>query len=129
MGTPIADFVTEDILGLRRRSTLWTILQTILVFAMSDVVHTAGDYAVSKGKMWWSPTFFMLQPLAFFFEAGVASLFGRVGVTSARFPWMSRMVGYIWVVGWFSATFPMFMSGFWRDNYFEKFIELSETLF
>lgn len=62
MGTPLADFVTDDILGLRRRSLPWAVIQTTLVFAVSDILHSAGDYAVSKGAIWWSPIFFMLQP-------------------------------------------------------------------
>jgi Sec-independent protein secretion pathway component TatC len=49
--------------------------------------------------------FFMLQPLGIAFETVITNVFCRVGI---QMHWrISRMVGFVWVLLWFSYTVPI----------------------
>jgi hypothetical protein len=65
-----------------------------------------------------SLTFFMLQPLGIVVEAAVIVVFRRMGV---QVHWMiSRVVGYVWVVLWFSYTLPVMLEPLLRVGFFES---------
>ena len=85
----------------------------MLVFTATGCLHAAGDYAVAQGKFWWSAPFFLIQPIAFFSEMAVIATLARVGLKAQDYPLSSSLLGYVWVVSWFSYTLPMFMEKFW----------------
>lgn len=78
-------------------------------------MHATGDFALGKQTNLWSAPFFLIQPFALFFEWAVREGLRSVDITSKDFPVLSSAIGYIWVLGWFAGTFPIFMRGLWDD--------------
>lgn len=82
---------------------------------MSGLMHCAGDYAMFRGRFWFSPRFFIVQPIAIAVETAVIGAANALGF-SRRFPNVASTIGYLWVVIWMSLTFPTFADPLWEVN-------------
>ncbi|KAF8323979.1 hypothetical protein DL93DRAFT_63198 [Clavulina sp. PMI_390] len=94
------------------KSSLVFGLKALVAFVLSGLFHGAGDYAMFRGKQWFSPQFFFLQPFALVAERLVIRLGDRFAFRR-RFPLTSTILGHVWVVVWFTLTFPGMTKAFW----------------
>lgn len=85
-------------------------------FAVSALVHTSGDYVMFKGRVWFSPQFFMAQPFALMLEAAIIRM-ADTHRFRQRFPVISSTIGRAWALAWFSLTFPDFVRELWGLDY------------
>jgi len=106
--------------GAPEGSQIWWCIKVIIAFALSAWVHAGGDYVMSKGRVWWSPQFFMAQPFALILEAAVIRVADRYRFRR-RFPITSTIIGYVWVFGWFSLTYPDFIHEMWIEDFVSPF--------
>lgn len=103
MVVPHNRFVARTLLRLPRGSFLSALVQLLVAFALSALLHVGGDYkAVRRLDISW--LFFVSQAFAIAAEDLVFRLFAW---TSVSIPvWARRLVGYIWVVAWFTFSVP-----------------------
>ena len=114
------------VVGAPRGSRIWWCIKVTVAFTASTWVHAAGDYAMSKGRIWPSPQFFMAQPFALMLEAAVIQVADTYKFRQ-RFPIISTMTGVIWVFAWFSLTYPNFVHEMWvidHVSYFGRMVLL-----
>ena len=106
-----------NMLGIRSK---WaqSVITLYVAFLVSGLIHLVGDYALLRD---WharnSIHFFMLQALAISFESTVFRVLRLVGVTIP--PFISRLVGYVWVLCWFTLTLPIWLEPIVRDGFLE----------
>lgn len=77
-------------------------MQLYTAFAISALIHTAGEYSMLG---YWTHRhalrFFLLQPVAITLETIVI---GQTSKSSVR--WPLRFIGYLWVIMWFVYLVP-----------------------
>ncbi|KAG7087168.1 hypothetical protein E1B28_013148 [Marasmius oreades] len=107
-----ARFLAHRMMRLRQGSFMNRLIQTLVAFFLSGVMHQTGEYMVARehGHGWWNEgggsfRFFMLQPLAIVLEHCL--LGGKVSKPSIGW----RIFGYLWVLLWFSLTVPVWLNG------------------
>ena len=94
---------------LNRGTKISSLVQLWIAFIISAIVHCASDYAVTGGALWFSWRFFLLQPIGIAFEDAVISIANNYGFKHNTH-W-ARLVGYIWVAVWVTATSPIYFGG------------------
>ncbi|KAF6751644.1 hypothetical protein DFP72DRAFT_1172059 [Ephemerocybe angulata] len=79
-----------------------------VAFTISGLIHYFGDYMIIQDWSGTSLIYFVSQAVAITFEDAMAGLVRRseVKVPTA----FSRLVGYLWVVAWFSFAIPIWMT-------------------
>lgn len=99
------------LLGLRKGSFASRYMQLFASFAISCAVHQFQMFNVTRKDM-GEFSFFMSQPIAILAEDIAQWWWQRVrGPSSER---LGTLVGYLWVVVWFSFSLPYYVKGF-RD--------------
>ncbi|KAK4494433.1 hypothetical protein PRZ48_014731 [Zasmidium cellare] len=83
--------------------------QLFLTFTISYLFHLAQMFNVTRKDM-GEFAFFMSQPLAIVFEDLVFWAWKKMGL-KGRNRGLERVVGYVWVVGWFSWSLKMYIGG------------------
>ncbi|RXW19039.1 hypothetical protein EST38_g6808 [Candolleomyces aberdarensis] len=78
-----------------------------VAFFISGLIHYFGDYKIIQNWSGGSLIYFTLQAVAITFEDGVVGLVRRSGVKVP--PVLAKLVGYLWVVAWFSFAIPIWM--------------------
>lgn len=104
-------FVARNILHLDRGSKISSSVQLWVAFILSAVIHSAGDYVVVGGTLWYSWQFYLLQPIGIAFEDTVISIAGSYGYKRTRW---TLLVGYIWVSVWVTATCAGYFGGMFQ---------------
>lgn len=105
--------MAQNVLNLERGTIAFVIAQTTAAFFVSAVTHVGGDYAIHRSFGKSGPTFqfFLLQPAAILIEE-IAIRAARWIPLSTLVPiqapemMMWRVVGYLWVVLWFTWCAP-----------------------
>jgi hypothetical protein len=82
-------------------------LKLSIAFFVSSILHSLGDYAILHSWSTGAMKFFMLQPLGIAFEHLISYLVRSAGISPPK--WVSRAVGYLWVLWWFTITLPMWL--------------------
>ncbi|KAF8149479.1 membrane bound O-acyl transferase family-domain-containing protein [Crassisporium funariophilum] len=97
-------------LHLPKKSKFTTYFKLVVVFFMSGVLHFGGDYAVTQD---WTQSgaikCFVLQAAIIMFEDGFLALARRAGLT--RPMWLTKIIGYLWVISCLAYTLP-----YWSDQ-------------
>ncbi|KAJ3503305.1 hypothetical protein NMY22_g18295 [Coprinellus aureogranulatus] len=101
---------------LRNRKVQW-IVKLFLAFLISALIHFLGDYALLRDWAGGSMKFFMLQPVAIVLEQCVIALWQITAVRTP--PSVARVVGYLWVLCWFTVTMPIWIEPVVRDGFLE----------
>lgn len=76
-------------------------------FFISGLIHYFGDFMIIQNWSGGSLIYFTSQACAITFEDAIQGLVRRSGVKVPRA--LSRVVGYLWVVAWFSFAIPIWM--------------------
>ncbi|KAH7408093.1 membrane bound O-acyl transferase family-domain-containing protein [Phaeosphaeria sp. MPI-PUGE-AT-0046c] len=93
--------------GINQRSTIGRLLSNVLVFVLSGLMHGAVPWMLGTKCAWRAGMeYWMMQPIAFVLEGGVAWCWGRA--RRLKLDWAStdmltafeKAVGYAWVLGW-----------------------------
>lgn len=112
MGTTLtvpSRYVTTEILQLPKGSMLQRYVYIMLVFQLSGLIHIVGDVASGldvkdSGVMHW----FSVQALGFAIEDSIAWLWTRAtGRLADEGKLWQKVLGFVWVVGWFIWTMPV----------------------
>ncbi|KAK7017724.1 membrane bound O-acyl transferase family-domain-containing protein [Favolaschia claudopus] len=123
-------------LGLRKGTNASAYTQLYTAFLLSALLHVLSDYMVHRSLAPWasgSLRFFLLQPLAITVEDFVLFVgrkmgLGREGKRDIRLlgGWISmvRVLGYVWVTGWFVCTYSRWWSPMIRGGMVEKTLNL-----
>jgi len=111
-------------LHLSPGGTLSSCITLLLSFFISGVIHACGDLMVFRDFVTGgSFVFFMLQPLGIAIETVVIVVFRRIGV---QIHWrILRVVGFVWVLLWFSYTVPILLEPLLRVGFFESGLSFS----
>jgi hypothetical protein len=83
--------------------------QLLVGFVLSGLVHCGGDAMVGVRHFGRSMPFFLIQPVAIILEDLVIRLAQGVNFMSHS-TLLARLLGFSWVVWWFSWTMPLFIS-------------------
>ncbi|KAF9024655.1 hypothetical protein BDZ89DRAFT_1068917 [Hymenopellis radicata] len=113
-------FVTERVLGLKPETPVSSFVQLYIAFFFSGSMHSlcdsmgGGRFEDSRGFL-----FFNLQALGIVVEEGVIAAGRGLGIKRGH-P-IFYIVGYVWVVAWFSVLLPMWWdpmlrAGFWDQK-------------
>ena len=105
--TALSNFITRDVLGMPKPSTVERYSNVFLVFSF-PASHELGDVLrgislQESGAM----SFFLSFVLGYMIEDGVQSLWKRTQgtqTTSGSQPLWQRAIGSCWVMGWLTAT-------------------------
>lgn len=98
-------FVANEVLHLQSGTSLAWHVQLYVAFALSGLLHLAGEYrALNNWKTGGAMRFFVLQALAITFEEMVIKLASRTGFNKTTRA--SKLIGYVWVLGWMIWTVP-----------------------
>ncbi|KAK2461015.1 hypothetical protein APHAL10511_006956 [Amanita phalloides] len=102
VGVSHGRFLAYDVFRLKRGSKAAYMVQLYTTFAITAVIHVAGEYSL-LGYLTYRHAllFFLLQPVAITFETLVIGVIGKLSI---RGPW--RLIGHIWVLMWFVYTVP-----------------------
>lgn len=102
-----------DVLCLKKGTKTSFYVQLYVAFALSGIMHAAGDYS-SLGN--WSEggalRFFLLQAVGITIETTVIDIAKRLSVGGS---W--HYVGYLWVIMWFTYTVPHWMDPLHRAGF------------
>ncbi|KAJ3928759.1 MAG: membrane bound O-acyl transferase family-domain-containing protein [Lentinula lateritia] len=130
-----------EMIGVAPKSLIAASIQIYVAFFVSALMHSLGDYMVGRDYVGISFRFFCLQPFAITFEELVKITALRLGLknklskpstlpargsTSANASaTVKRVVGYMWVVWWFTTTAPFLIdpamqAGFHRELIFPR---------
>ncbi|KAF9226390.1 hypothetical protein BS17DRAFT_777171 [Gyrodon lividus] len=94
---------TTRAIGVSPRSRCSLLLQVLIAFFISGLVHVAGDVMLDMSRAGASFRFFLLQPIAIIAEESVISVASFVGIRKSL---LTRLVGYAWVFIWLSICAP-----------------------
>ena len=111
--TSLAHFITHHALGLSKGTLLSRYIFLLIAFAISGIFHALAD--IGTGLTWsesGSVTFFVTQALGIMVEDGVQAVYqswrdkqaGGAPAGTERF--LTRWVGYLWVVVWMCWSGP-----------------------
>ena len=119
-----AKFV-NDALHIRKDSWLGGLLGLVVIFALSSLVHAAGDYVMIGDLSNTSGVFafFMVQVPALLLEQLLVAIARQLGVKRAN--WFTYLIGYVWVYSWCAISLPYWVDmhihrGFW-DSPMERY--------
>ncbi|KAJ3521494.1 hypothetical protein NMY22_g12293 [Coprinellus aureogranulatus] len=82
-----------------------TYFRLFVAFFISGILHQCGDYAVAGSWGGGSIALFLAHAGAITFEDAVQGLVKMLGIKVH--PALAKVVGYIWVIGWFSYSFTI----------------------
>lgn len=106
-------FISKNIFHLKSGTSLAWHVQLFVAFALSGLIHLAGDY---RGQDDWTKggtmRFFLLQAVAISFEDVVINLASRLGF--GKTTRLSKCIGYLWVLGWWIWAVPPW-TGPWAE--------------
>lgn len=107
-----------NVLGLPK-GRLRNYFSLYVAFTISGLIHYFGDYMIIQDWSGGSLIYFTLQAVAITFEDGAVGLVRRSGVKVP--PILAKLIGYLWVVAWFSFAIPIWMephvkAGITSDN-------------
>ncbi|KAF8149429.1 membrane bound O-acyl transferase family-domain-containing protein [Crassisporium funariophilum] len=97
------DNLARNVLHLRPKSELNTFVRMYGAFILSGIIHYGGDYSALHHYGGGAFFFFSMQSVAVTLEHLATKAGASLGLKPSRF-W--RIVGYIWVVIWFSLVLP-----------------------
>ncbi|KAF2165963.1 hypothetical protein M409DRAFT_23691 [Zasmidium cellare ATCC 36951] len=97
------------LLHIPKGSPLSSPTQLFLTFSISYLFHLAQIFNVTRRDM-GEFAFFMSQPCAICVEDVVIWAWRRMGLVGRDRGW-ERVVGYVWVVAWFSYSLRMYVGG------------------
>lgn len=103
-------YLTYNVLHLKKGTKASFYLQNCVAFAITAMIHVAGDYSL-LGK-WWQG-----GALRFFFLQAVGITVETIVIDIAK--WLSirgswHYLGYAWVILWFTYTVPDWMDPLYR---------------
>ncbi|KAI0642388.1 membrane bound O-acyl transferase family-domain-containing protein [Trametes meyenii] len=93
-------------LRIPRGTFLSSQIQIYTAFALSSLLHALGDLMLGPEHFGRSVPFFVANALAITFEDVVIALARRVGIREGG---ATRLLGYVWVVGWFAWSAPSYV--------------------
>ncbi|KAJ3807423.1 membrane bound O-acyl transferase family-domain-containing protein [Lentinula aff. lateritia] len=110
--------------GVAPKSLTAASIQLYVAFFVSALMHSLGDYMVGRDYVGISFRFFCLQPFAITFEELVKIAALRLGLKN-KLATVKKVVGYMWVVWWFTTTAPFLIdpamqAGFHRELIFPR---------
>jgi Membrane bound O-acyl transferase family len=104
------------VLRIPRGTLLSSYIQLYTAFTISGLFHAISVYSLPFTHGYPQPdhryrnviAFFVIQAVGITFEDAVIGLFGPKCLNwKGRHWWMWRIVGYLWVAGWFWKTLPL----------------------
>ena len=118
----VGKFVANDVLKFPRGTNLSSYTQLYVGFLMSGIIHSLGDYLAERRVVLRSIKYFLLHAMAITFEDIVIYVAKRslllVGIKltpgkldGTRIGAIVRVVGYCWVILWFSWASPILQDG------------------
>ncbi|KAL2783039.1 membrane bound O-acyl transferase family-domain-containing protein [Aspergillus keveii] len=114
--TNVAAYISRHLLRFRRPSLAARYLRIIIEFTLSASLHAIIDaYIGPSPHQSGSWCFFLLQPLGIMLEEAVQALYRRYKL-GAGHPWwakvledrLTKVVGYLWVITFFTLTGPLY---------------------
>ncbi|TEB25521.1 hypothetical protein FA13DRAFT_1777387 [Coprinellus micaceus] len=84
-----------------------TYFSLYVAFFISGLIHYFGDFMIIQDWSGGSLIYFTLQACAITFEDAVQGLVRRSGIKVPSL--LARVIGYTWVVAWFSFAIPIWM--------------------
>lgn len=150
MGIVHAKYFSQK-LGIPPKSTLVSLFTLYTVFALSGILHHAGDamflQSITKPGAF---QFFMLQAVGITLEDVVLKLVGAVATTNEakaslettkkigdakvranaeKLPrWSTRLLGFTWVLVWLAITLPLWTDPICRNGYMREIPQFSIIL-
>ncbi|KAF9444042.1 hypothetical protein P691DRAFT_737046 [Macrolepiota fuliginosa MF-IS2] len=98
------------------RGGVYDIFRLFALYFVSGVIHAAGEYMMLNAFSFESLLFFALQPIAIIFEKTVLlRLFGNPKSPNN----LERILGFLYVLMWFTWTGPLFLDPMIRGGMFE----------
>lgn len=136
-----AKWVAQDLLRLKPRAQQSVYVQLVTGFFISGLIHSGIDYALYGRRTfcWWvcrtmgqcgisgnggeggggAMSFFLLQPVAIIGEDAVIRFANSLpGVSRWRRHW--HLLGYLWVLTWFTYCMPMWLDPLIRSGMVES---------
>ena len=118
----VGKLVANDILKFPRGTNLSAYTQLYVSFLLSGIIHFGGDYLAERRVVLRSIKYFLLQAVAITFEDIVIHVAKRsllvVGIKltpekldGTRVGTVVKVIGYCWVILWFSWVFPIWQDG------------------
>ena len=118
----VGKLVANDILKFPRGTNLSAYTQLYVSFLLSGIIHFGGDYLAERRVVLRSIKYFLLQAVAITFEDIVIYVAKRslllVGIKltpgkldGTRVGAVVKVIGYCWVILWFSWVFPIWQDG------------------
>lgn len=99
-----ADFITEYMLGLRKKGVVRRYVKLILCFGISGLLHCSENLYVGVPlREEGSVKFFLMSAFTIMFEDGVQWIYRRLG---GKGVWYMRALGAVWTVLFFAWTLP-----------------------
>jgi len=122
MAGGLGKFVANKVLKFPRGSNRSSYTQLYVVFLLSGLLHSSGDFMVEKRIVYRSFKFFLLQAVIITLEDFVIYLAKRslrqggveLKLGKADESWggtVVRVIGYCWVTIWACLSFPIFLDG------------------
>ncbi|KAF8317914.1 hypothetical protein DL93DRAFT_2226051 [Clavulina sp. PMI_390] len=108
----MSDAIMNDALGVKKGTNLSSYSKLFITFTISGLMHAAGDFGMYHGARWFSLWFFVAQAVGITIEDIAIEMDKRwLGIQASR-PGAAKLLGYLWVAVWFTATLPEFGAGF-----------------
>jgi Membrane bound O-acyl transferase family len=103
----IGKHVAFTVCGFKPGTMASSYTQLFVAFLVSGLMHTGGDYMVFHRFTSFSSQFFLLQAIAISFEDFV--LWSTKHWCARWDRRITRIIGYIWVLGWFCFAIPIWL--------------------
>ena len=118
----VGKLVANNILNFPRGTILSAYTQLYVSFLLSGIIHFGGDYLAERRVVLRSIKYFLLQAVAITCEDIVIYVAKRsllvVGIKltpekldGTRVGAVVKVIGYCWVILWFSWAFPIWQDG------------------
>ena len=105
-------YLAYDVLRLKKGTKVSFYVQIYVAFAISVMIHVAGDYSLLGSWLQGGALrFFLLQAIGITIETTVIDI---AKLLSIQGPW--HYLGYIWVIMWFTYTVPDWMGPLYRSG-------------
>ncbi|KAF8721337.1 hypothetical protein AX14_010451 [Amanita brunnescens Koide BX004] len=98
-------FISQHILRLDKGTRAFFYVHILIAFLTSTLIHATVDW-IFIGNWRGAFYFFLLQATAVFIE----DIFGSIWVFPS--PTLRPLLGYLWVIGWFTFSVPLWHISF-----------------
>jgi len=107
-------FLSQHVLRLEKGTRAFFYVQILTAFLASTLIHAIADW-IFIGDWHGAFYFFLSQATAIFIEDTFTCIFGDSMCVRKAGPTIRRLLGYLWVIGWFTFSTPL-----WHISFVDK---------